>query len=678
MKSGKDLTAMPSDSPQKQRYLVTMALPYANGDIHLGHLLEAVQTDVFVRFQKLKGNPTVYVCADDTHGTPIELSALKQHIPPQELVARARTDHIRDYAGFNIGFDIFYTTDSEENRHYAELIFENLKKAGLVVEREINQYYCEHDKRFLPDRFITGTCPKCKAPAQYGDVCEACGTTYEPTDLGDPRCFICGKAPVMRQSKHFYVDLAKCETFLRGYLATPGVLQNDMRNFVTTWINEGLREWCISRDGPYFGFKIPGTENKFFYVWLDAPIGYLSSTDRWCKDNGRRVEEYWSRQSGTRIVHVIGKDIVYFHTLFWPVMLEHSNFNLPSTFFVHGFLTIGGEKMSKSRGTFILAKDFISKVKHHQAPEYLRFFFCSKLAQNTSDIDLSADEFIKKVNTSLANNIGNLHHRTFVFCERYFDKKIPDAPWDIAIANAVESAAAEIERAYDAGDLKSVVERIHALGNMGNKYYQDSKPWEIIKSDAAKAASIMVTCVNLIKAVAVFLKPIMPELCGSLERQLGMKLSWSDSVFSLSNKPLLVTEKLVIPLTDEDIAPLFGSASPSPSAPAPTGLIDAEAFRSVRLRVGAVLSAERVEKSKKLIRLQVDCGSEKRQVLAGIAEQYTPGELVGKKVVLVANLKPAKLMGIVSEGMLLAAEGNDGRLSLLTVDRDAPAGAGIS
>jgi methionyl-tRNA synthetase len=670
--------ATPSDLSQKQRYLVTMALPYANGDIHLGHLIEAVQTDVFVRFQKLRGNHAVYVCADDTHGTPIELSALKQNITPQELIERAHADHIRDYAGFNIGFDIFYSTNSEENRQYAELIFENLRKDGLVVEREITQYYCEQDKRFLPDRFITGSCPKCKAAAQYGDVCEACGTTYEPTDLGDPRCFICGKPPVMKKSRHFYVALAKCEQFLRDYIAAPGVLQSDMRNFVATWINEGLREWCISRDGPYFGFKIPGTDNKFFYVWLDAPIGYLSSTDRWCKDNGRRVEEFWSPESGTRIVHVIGKDIVYFHTLFWPVMLKHSNFNLPSTFFVHGFLTIGGEKMSKSRGTFILAKDFISKVKHPQAPEYLRFFFSSKLAPGTADIDLSAGEFVKKVNTSLANNIGNLHHRTFVFCERYFDKKIPDAPWDSSCANAVESAAAAIARAYDAGDLKSVVERIHALGNMGNKYYQDSKPWELVKTDAARAASIMVTCVNLIKAIAVFLKPIMPELCGSLERQLGMKLSWSDSVFSLSNKPLLVTEKLVIPLTDEDIAPLFGSASPSPSAPTPTGLIDAEAFRSVRLRVGAVLSAERVEKSKKLIRLQVDCGSEKRQVLAGIAEQYTPGELVGKKVVLVANLKPAKLMGIVSEGMLLAAEGNDGRLSLLTVDRDAPAGAGIS
>ena len=342
---------MPPDAAvRSKKFLVTMALPYANGDIHLGHLLEAVQTDIFVRYQKLRGNHVVFVCADDTHGTPIELSAIKRNITPDELIAQAHKDHVRDYAGFNIGFDIFSTTNSDENRVYAELIFENLKKNGLVVEREINQYYCEHDKRFLPDRFIAGTCPKCKSPKQYGDVCESCGATYEPTDLGDPHCVVCGKPPVMRQSRHFYVQLSKCEQFLRDFLAQPGVLQDDMRNFVTTWINDGLREWCVSRDGPYFGFKIPGTDNKFFYVWLDAPIGYLSSTDRWCKDNGRKVEEYWAPRSGTRIVHFIGKDIVYFHALFWPVMLKNSNFNLPSTIFVHGFLNIGGEKMSKIAG----------------------------------------------------------------------------------------------------------------------------------------------------------------------------------------------------------------------------------------------------------------------------------------------------------------------------------------
>ncbi|MBN1131121.1 MAG: methionine--tRNA ligase [Chitinispirillaceae bacterium] len=668
---------MPPDATSgNKRFLVTMALPYANGDIHLGHILEAVQTDIFVRYQKLRGNHAVFVCADDTHGTPIELSALKRKITPEELIAKARTDHMRDYAGFNIGFDIYYTTNSDENRLYASLIFDNLRKNGLVTEREINQYYCEHDARFLPDRFIKGTCPQCKAPGQFGDVCESCGTTYDPTELGDPRCSICGKPPVMRPSRHFFVDLARSEPFLRDFLATPGVLQDDMRNFVTTWINEGLREWCVSRDGPYFGFRIPGTENKFFYVWLDAPIGYLSSTDRWCKDNGRRVEEYWAPDSGTRIVHVIGKDIVYFHTLFWPVMLRNSGFNLPSTFFVHGFLTVGGEKMSKSRGTFILAKDFLAKVRHPQAPEYLRFFLGSKLAQNATDIDLSADEFVKKVNTTLANNIGNLHHRTFVFCERYFEKKIPDAPWDETVAQAVEKAALEIESAFEAGEFKSVVERIHALGNMGNKYYQDHKPWELVKTDPGRAASIMVTCVNLIKAIAVFLKPFMPELCGSLERQLDMKFTWGDAAFSLSNKPLLVTEKLVIPLTGEDIEPLFGAAL-KPAAAA-DGTIDIETFKAVDLRVGTVKTAEKVTKSKKLIRLQVLIGDTERQVLAGVAEHYTPEELVGRQVVVIANLKPATLMGLTSQGMLLAAVGGDGKLSLLSPDKNVPPGAKIA
>ena len=419
-----------------------------------------MQTDIYVRYQKLRGNEVVYVAADDTHGTPIEISALRRKISPANSRTGAR-GHIRDYAGLNIGFDIFYSTDSEENRDYAGRVFESLKRNGLIVEREINQYYCEKDKRFLPDRFIMGACPRCKTPDQYGDVCESCGATYDPTEIGDPRCILCGEKPVMRQSTHFFVQLAKNESFLRDYLARPGVLQDDMRNFVTSWIDDGLREWCISRDGPYFGFQIPGSPDKFFYVWLDAPIGYISSTDRWCKDHGRRVEEFWGADSGTRVVHFIGKDIVYFHALFWPVMLHNAGFNLPSTIFVHGFLNVGGKKMSKSRGTFILAKDFCAKVKHPQAAEYLRFFFAAKLGRTAADIDLAADEFMKRVNTTLANNFGNLHNRTFVFCERFFDKKIPDAPWDEAVAAEVAAAAADIERFYETVDYKAVVERVH-------------------------------------------------------------------------------------------------------------------------------------------------------------------------------------------------------------------------
>ncbi len=670
---------MPLDSGRSRRLLVTSALPYANGDIHLGHLLEAVQTDVFVRYNRLRGNEVLYVCADDTHGTPIELSALRQKITPEELVDRARKDHIRDYAGYDISFDIFYTTNSEENRQYAELIYDNLRKNGLVVEKEINQYYCEHDKRFLPDRFITGTCPRCKAPKQYGDVCESCGATYDPTDLIEPKCFICGNTPVLKSSRHIYVQLAKCESFLRDFISRPGVLQDDMRNFVKSWIDEGLREWCISRDGPYFGFKIPGTQDKYFYVWMDAPIGYLSSTDRWCKDNNRKVEEFWGKDSGTEIVHFIGKDIVYFHALFWPVMLDNSNFSVPDSVRVHGFLNIQGEKMSKSRGTFILAKEYLSKVNHPQASEFLRFYYGSKLSPTSADIDLNKDELINRVNTTLANNIGNLNHRTMIFCERYFDNMVPEASWDAEIAAAVESASQEIASAYESGENKAVVEKIHALGSLGNKFYQDSKPWELIKTDKNAAASVMVTCVNLIKALAVFLKPITPKLSASIENQLGGQLSWEDYRFSLSGKMLGPVEKLVKPLEDSDLEAIFASATVNKeSASKEDGLIEINTFSAVDLRVGTVLSADKVEKSSKLLCLKVDFGTEKRQIVAGIAQSYKPEDLPGQQVVAVFNLKPATLFGLVSEGMLLAAKDKSGSLVLVGPKASVSLGAKVA
>jgi methionyl-tRNA synthetase len=676
---------MPPDAAAApKKFLVTMALPYANGDLHLGHLLEAVQTDVFVRFQKLLGHEAVYVAADDTHGTPIELSALRRGITPEALVAGVMADHLRDYAGFNIGFDIFSSTNSEENRRYAELIYANLQKNGLIVEREIEQFYCEHDKRFLPDRFIVGVCPKCGAADQYGDVCESCGTTYQPTDLGEPQCIICRRPPVIKRSKHLYVQLAECEPFLREFIARPELLRSDMRNFVQTWINDGLREWCISRDGPYFGFKIPGTPDKYFYVWLDAPIGYLSSTDRWCRDHGRDVAEFWSRTSDARVVHFIGKDIVYFHTLFWPVLLENSGFKLPSTIFIHGFLNVGGEKMSKSRGTFILAKDFLTKIKHPQASEFLRFFFAAKLGGGAADIDMNAPEFISRVNTTLANNFGNLHHRTFVFCDRSFSSRIPDAPWDEAIAAEVGRAAADIARFYGETDYKAVVERVHEIGNLGNKYYQDRAPWELMKSDPAAAGAVMVTCVNLVKAMAVFLKPIMPKMTGSLEAQLGLDgpLVWGDHVFSLRNRPLGKTAKLVTPITDEDLAPLFTPPAPAAVAPVPAIIakepVDIDAFRKVELRVVQIVEAVKVPKSKKLLQLQVECGNEKRQILAGIAESYAPAELVGRCAIAVVNLKPATIMGLTSQGMLLAASGPDGKPILLAPEKPAPIGATVS
>jgi len=543
---------------EKRKILVTSALPYANGDIHLGHLLEAVQTDIYVRYHRLLGDDALYVCADDTHGTPIEISALKQGITPEELINKARESHIRDYAAYDISFDIYYTTNSDENRHYAEKVYESLRANGLVIEKEISQYYCEHDKRFLPDRFIVGTCPRCGAHKQYGDVCEVCGATYEPTEVVDPACGMCGKTPELRKSTHIYVQLSKREDFLREFINKPGVLQADMRNFVGTWIEEGLKEWCISRDGPYFGFAIPGTENKFFYVWMDAPIGYLSSTAHYCAEHGLDVMDYWKKGGPSEVVHFIGKDIVYFHTLFWPVMLDSAGFAVPSKYRIHGFLNVEGEKMSKSRGTFILAREYTEKINHPQAGEYLRFYYGSKLSPNSADLDFSREEIMTRVNTTLINNIGNLHNRSTVFCERYFEGSVPDAAWDGSIEKLTTAAAADIAAHYESGDYKLVVERIQSLGNVGNKYFQDCKPWESIKKgDKESAATVIVTCINLIKALMVFLKPITPKIAAEFEKQIGTELKWEDYRFSLKGHKIGHIDKLAIPLEAEQMSGLF-------------------------------------------------------------------------------------------------------------------------
>jgi methionyl-tRNA synthetase len=663
-------------------FLVTSALPYANGDIHLGHLLEAVQTDVFVRFQKLRGNRAMYVCADDTHGTAIQINAMKRGITPQELVAEIWQRHKSDYAGFNIGFDIFYTTDSPENRFYAELIYKGLRDKRLVEEKEISQYYCETDGRFLPDRFIKGTCPICSAVEQYGDVCEVCGSTYDPTDLKSPVCITCGKPPVLKKTTHLFVKLSERQGFLNTYVKS-GALADEVRNFAQSWLSVPLHEWCISRDAPYFGFEIPGMPNKYFYVWLDAPIGYLSSTKKWCDDHGENVEAFWSAKSEAQLVHFIGKDIVYFHTLFWPVMLNSAGFRLPSKIFVHGFLSIGGEKMSKSRGTFILARDFLDKVKHPQATEYLRFYFASKLSGSVNDIDLNVDEFVNRVNTVLSNNIGNFHHRTVVFCERYFKSEVPDAGWEESFAEKVIDQGKAIAEDYSRTDYKSVIERVQELGDLGNKYYQDRKPWELNKTDPAAAAKVMVTCLNLIRSIAVFLKPIVPDIVKKVENLFGCELSWEDHVFSLRSGRLGPTEKLVQPIELEQLDVLRGtSKADSAAAHSVDGKeqgegVDIAVVKSLDLRVGVVKTAERIEKSQKLLKLTVDIGESTRQIVAGIALSYAPEALMGKQVVIVSNLKSAKVMGVESQGMLLAALDN-GSLSIVQPDRPASPGSKVS
>ncbi|MBD3420767.1 MAG: methionine--tRNA ligase [Chitinivibrionales bacterium] len=674
---------MPLEDEQestRQTILVTQALPYANGDIHLGHLVEAVQADIYVRFHKLKGNKAIFVCADDTHGTPIELSARNKGITPEELIKDAWQKHVDDYAAFDIEFDNYYSTNSEENRRYSEYIFERLQQNNLIVEREVSQYYCEHDKRFLPDRFVKGTCPKCGAGEQYGDVCELCGSTYEPTDMKNPRCSICGNPPVLKKSTHFFVKLDQCADFLKEFVGSGNVLQEDMRNFVNSWIDEGLKEWCISRDGPYFGFKIPGTEDKYFYVWLDAPVGYIASTDKWCRDHGEQTDDFWSAHSDSRIVHFIGKDIVYFHALFWPVMLKNAELKLPNKIYVHGFLTVEGEKMSKSRGTFILARDFAAKMKHPLATEYLRFYYGAKLTSSAGDIDLNIEEFCSRANTTLVNNIGNLHNRTFIFCERYFDGRIPDAQWDEDLASLVAQTGAEIEAHLEAVEYKEAIEKIHVLGNTGNKYYQDNKPWELVKSDKQRAAQVMVTCANLVRSLAVFLKPVTPGVTAVFEKQLDQRLGWNDHHFSLRDVAFAPTEKLAKPIDRSEFDLLYMSGKSAASAleiPLNDSGVTFDDFKNIDLRVAIVKQAEKVKKSNKLLKLQVAIGPQSRQIIAGIAQHYKPEEIIGKQIIVVANLKPAKLMGELSQGMLLAAQDGNS-LCILGLDKQVTPGSKVS
>ncbi|MCL1947942.1 MAG: methionine--tRNA ligase [Chitinivibrionia bacterium] len=536
--------------------LVTMALPYANGSIHLGHLVEAVIADVFVRAQKMTGRDTIYICADDTHGTPIQISAMKQNITPEQLISKAFDEHTRDYAIYGIGFDKYYTTNSEENRIWMEKIYGELQKNSMINKKTLQQFYCEHDKRFLPDRFVKGDCPKCGAQNQYGDNCEVCGASYNSEDIKNPKCSLCEKEPILKDSEHFFVDMKKEKDFLEKYLAQSDVIQDDIKVFVNNWASD-LQERCISRDEPYFGFKIPDTKDKYFYVWLDAPVGYISSTQKYCDEKGIDVNKYWNENSDCEIVHIIGKDIVYFHALLWPVMLKNAKIKTPDSLFIHGFLTVEGEKMSKSRGTFILANDFAKKVNHSFAAQYLRFYFASKLTPTVSDLDFSMDEFINVINSTLVNNIGNFCNRTSTFLDRFFESVIPDAECDKEIERQSLEFTKKIIEFLLQRNFRAAIDEIRNLGSMANKYFQDEKPWELVKTDLERAKKVMATCANLIAVLGVNIKPIVPEIAKTLEEQFSENFVWDNANFNRRNKKIAPAKKLALPLEKEMLDGLY-------------------------------------------------------------------------------------------------------------------------
>jgi len=635
-----------------KKIVVTSALPYANGPIHIGHMVEYIQTDIFVRFLRLIGQPVIYCCADDTHGTPIEVNAQKLGIPPLQLISETHKEHVDDFREFSISFDSYYSTNSDENRHYSDFIFKKLQEKNLIYRKDVELTYCAKCDKFLPDRYVKGRCPKCGADDQYGDVCEKCNATYDTTDLVNPFCTICGAEPERKTSNHYFFKLSECSDDLKEWLESNKNLQPEVKNYILNWIKEGLKDWDITRDGPYFGFNIPGEKNLYYYVWLDAPVGYISSTENYCKNimKGKcTVDEYW--RDG-RIIHFIGKDIIYFHFLFWPAMLMHSGFSLPEDIVVHGFLTVNKEKMSKSRGTFLTAKDYLKTLD----PEYLRFYFASNLSKTMSDIDLDFEDFKSSINNKLVADLGNFAYRVISFCNTNLGSKIYEFD-EPELDEQLKKKFEDIRKAYSAYNFRQAVKLILEVGSIGNKYFQDNTPWQL--EDEERKKQVVSFCVNLVKDIAILIKPILPGFTAKLENQLDANdLKWEH--LDHKSKGSIGKGEILVKKIENEFEQ-FAVKDP---------------FADLDLRTAKILEAKQHHDADNLLVLQINIGgsdsegnSEKRQLVAGLAQHYDLEDLVGKGIVVVKNLKPAKLRGEMSAGMLLAGSEGD-QVKILETDAE--------
>ncbi|SEG22670.1 methionine--tRNA ligase [Marinobacterium lutimaris] len=651
----------------KRKILVTSALPYANGPIHLGHLVEYIQTDIWVRFQKQRGHQCTYVCADDAHGTPIMLKANQLGLTPEELIAKVSNEHQRDFAGFMVGFDNYYSTHSEENREFATLIYQRLHDAGHIARRTITQAFDPEKKMFLPDRFIKGECPKCGAADQYGDSCEACGATYQPTELKNAYSAISGATPIEKDSEHFFFKLGDFEDFLKSWVSEH--VQTQMIHKLNEWFESGLQQWDISRDAPYWGFEIPGAEGKYFYVWLDAPIGYMASFKNWCDRNGVDFDEYWKPGTDAELYHFIGKDIAYFHTLFWPAMLQGAGFRTPTGVFCHGFLTVNGQKMSKSRGTFIMAETYLK----HLRPEYLRYYFAAKLGSGVDDIDLSLEDFRFRVNSDLVNKVVNIASRCAGFIQKKFDGELDSELTNAALYNEAVAAGRSIADAYEKREYGRAMREIMHLADKANQYIDNAEPWVLAKQEG-RESEVQACCtlgINLFRVIISYLAPILPKVAEDTAEFLNIDgFAWDAIEKPLLGhkinkfKPLMQrVEPEAIEKVIEDsrqnleaaqqTAPKKQAEKPAKEAIADT--IEFADFAKVDLRVARIAKAEHVEGADKLLRLTLDLGDETRNVFAGIKSAYKPEDLEGKLTVMVANLAPRKMKFGMSEGMVLAA-----------------------
>ncbi len=662
-----------------RRILVTSALPNANGAIHIGHLLEHIQTDIWVRFQRLRGNQVIYVCADDTHGTATMLKAEEEGLDPETLIERIRLEHTRDFRGFLIQHDNYYSTHSEENRHFAELIYTRLKDAELIFTKQVEQLYDPERELFLADRFVKGRCPRCNAADQYGDNCQSCGATYDATDLKEPHSLLSGAAPVLKVSEHYFFDLPQYTNMLKQWTAS-GAVQPEVKNKLAEWLDTGLKPWDISRDAPYFGFLIPGTDDKYFYVWMDAPIGYMASFKNYIDGhNDLSFDEFWDPDNDTELHHFIGKDIVNFHALFWPAVLEGAGFRKPTRLHTHGFITVEGTKMSKSRGTFINADTYLEFLN----PEYLRYYYATKLNGTIDDMDINLDDFVQRVNSDLVGKVANIASRCAGFISKQFGGQLAGNLHEPDLQQTFVDRADAIAALFEADDTSKAVREITALADQANQYIDHHAPWAMIK-DADKKADVQAVCsqgINLFRILMIYLKPIVPRMAENAEAFLKVRpLAWSDLDSALLDhqvdvfKPLFTRmEKKVL----DELVDASKEAQPRPdeSGSADPDHISIDDFAKVDLRVAKIIAADPVEGADKLLQLTLTLGdTQQRQVFAGIKSAYEPTTLVGRLCVVVANLAPRKMRFGVSEGMVLAAGPGDKNIFLLSPDSGAEPG----
>ncbi|MDO5318960.1 MAG: methionine--tRNA ligase [bacterium] len=687
----------------KRRIVVTSALPYANGDIHLGHLVEYIQTDFWVRFQKMRGHDCVYMCADDTHGTPIMIRANKEGITPEELIARSHATHLKDFTDFEVAFDNYYSTNSPENKALSEQFFAAMEKSGGVTKRTTPQLYCEHCKMFLPDRFVKGVCPKCGAENQYGDSCDKCGATYAAEELGHPVCTTCGGTPVVKDSEHLYFELEPQHDYLQKWI--PDHTTSDVSNKLLEWFNEPLRGWCISRAAPYFGFQIPGYPDKYFYVWVDAPIGYLASLKNWCEKNGKKFEDYWQNPQAERY-HFIGKDIIRFHCLFWPGMLHAAGFEQPNKIFVHGFLTVNGEKMSKSKGTFVNARTYLD----HLPASALRYYYACKLGGTTDDMDLNLTDFVQRVNGDMVGKVTNLASRGAQMLNKNLEGRMGTLDEEgRKLVELARSRADVIAQHYEDRRFSQVPVEITKIADAANEYFDRREPWKTVKQpDGAETTrTTLTTILNVFRILAIYLKPILPAYSDKVAALFGeASYTWESLDATIENATIGKYEYLATRIDAKQVEAMVEKAKVKPAdsgevahesrasknkdkskvkaegqgeeakTPALKPEIKFDDFEKLDLRIGKVVSCEIVPKSAKLLKFELDCGAlGKRTIFSGIRGAYPePAAMVGKEVLFVANLAPRKMSVGVSEGMILFAGEpgvNGGVLSPL-----ADAGAG--